>query len=91
MVVCALLVPVPIGYIYPSRMHEFRTLTLVLSGLWLVAYAVLVAQLPETSAVVVYLSLAYIAYYVGLSLFLESKRRAARGSASVQTPVESTL
>ncbi len=90
-VVCALLVPVPIGYIYPSRMHEFRTLTLVLSGLWLVAYAVLVAQLPAPSRVVAYLSLGYIAYYVGLSLFLEAKRRAARGSGSVQTPVESAL
>ena len=84
--------PVPIGYIYPSRMHEFRTLTLVLSGLWLLAYAVLVAQLPDPSALVVYASLGYIAYYVGLSLFLEAKRRAARGPRIFpRDALESTL
>jgi len=91
-IVCALLVPVPIGYIYPSRMHEFRTVTLALSALWLVAYAVLVAQLPDASRAVAYASLAYIAYYLGLSFFLEARRRAARGAAgALPTPAESAL
>ena len=90
-VVCALLVFVPIGYIYPSRMLEFRTPTLVLSLLWLVAYAVVVAQMPDPDPVVLALSGAYLVYYLGLSLHLELKRRAAREAPPVVRPVESVL
>ena len=77
-VVCAVLVLVPIGYVYPSRMLVLRTPTLVLSALWLVTYALVVAELPHPSRVVVALSLAYIVYYNGLSLYLELRRRDAR-------------
>ena len=77
-VVCALLVLVPIGYVYPSRMLVLRTPTLVLSGVWLVLYAVVVAQLPSPHPLVLAASLAYIAYYVVLSLYLEQQRRTAR-------------
>ena len=85
-VVCALLVLVPIGYIYPSRMTVLRTPTLVLSAVWLVLYGVITAQLPSPNGVVIALSLAYIAYYCGLSLYLERRRRAARAAAPVATP-----
>jgi len=78
LVVCALLVFVPVGYIYPSRTRAFRTPTLVASGLWLVAYAIIVAQLPNPNPVVLGVSMAYLVYYLGLSLHLEAKRRAAR-------------
>jgi phosphatidylcholine synthase len=81
-VVCALLVPVPIGYVYPSRTRDFRPLTLALSAVWLVAYAVIVAQLPDPHPVWVLLSVLYLVYYVGLSLLLEARRRAARVAAS---------
>ncbi len=77
-VVCALLVLVPVGYVYPSRMLVLRTPTLVLSALWLVSYALVVAELPDPSALVVGASLLYIAYYVVLSLYLEVRRRALR-------------
>lgn len=80
-VVCAILVPVPLGYVYPSRTRDFRPLTLALSTVWLVAYAVLVAQLPDPSPLWLTLSVAYLGYYVGLSLLLESRRRAARADA----------
>lgn len=80
-VVCAALVLVPIGYVYPSRMHVLRRLTLTLSAVWLVLYGVVVAQLPSPSPVVLAASLAYIAYYVGLSLYLEHARRRARRSS----------
>ena len=76
-VVCALLVPVPIRYIYPSRMATLRGVTLALSAAWLVSYAIIVAQLPSPSPVLLALSLAYLAYYVGLSLLLEARRRSA--------------
>ena len=88
-IICGLLVFVPIGYIYPSRMLEFRTLTLSLSGLWLVAYAVIVAQLPHPSELLLAASGAYLVYYLGLSLHLETKRRSARIEAPVQVRVES--
>jgi phosphatidylcholine synthase len=75
---CAALVLVPVGYIYPSRMLVLRTPTLVLSAVWLVLYAVVVAQLPSPHPGVLAASLAYIAYYLVLSLYLEHRRRAAR-------------
>ncbi len=84
-VVCSALVLVPVGYIYPSRMTVLRTPTLVLSALWLALYAVIVAQLPSPEPLVIAASLAYIAYYCGLSLVLESRRRSVRGA--VPAPV----
>jgi phosphatidylcholine synthase len=43
---------------------------------WLVTYAVLLVQVPDPHPVVVALSLAYLGYYVGVSLWLTA--RAAR-------------
>ncbi|WP_231126195.1 CDP-alcohol phosphatidyltransferase family protein [Motilibacter aurantiacus] len=80
LLVCSALVFVPIGYVYPSRTVTLRAPTLVLSTLWLIAYAVLLVQMPEPSDVVIGLSLAYIVYYVGLSLWLTARRR-SRGAS----------
>jgi phosphatidylcholine synthase len=77
-VICAVLVPVPIGYLYPSRTRDFRPLTLVLSAVWLATYAVIVTQLPDPHPFWIGLSVAYLVYYVGLSLLLEARRRTAR-------------
>ena len=72
--VCAALVFVPIGYVYPSRTETMWRLTLVLTTVWLVSYAVLLAQLPSPSPVWLTISLAYVLYYVGLSLHLTARR-----------------
>jgi phosphatidylcholine synthase len=80
-VVCALLVPVPLGYVYPSRTRELRPLTLALSAVWLGTYAIIVSQLPNPQAVWIVISVLYLFYYVGLSLVLEARRRAARSAA----------
>ena len=88
-VVCALLVPVPVGYIYPSRMLEYRALTLLLSAVWLALYAVIVAGLPDPNPWVLALSGAYIVYYLGMSMLLEAKRRVRRGDPVVPVPAES--
>jgi phosphatidylcholine synthase len=77
-VVCALLVLVPVGYIYPSRMLVLRTPTLAFSAVWLVLYGVIVAQLPSPDPLLLAASLSYIVYYCALSLFLEHRRRNAR-------------
>jgi phosphatidylcholine synthase len=74
LLVCAALVFVPIGYVYPSRTETLWRLTLVLTTVWLVSYAVLLAQLPSPSAVWLSISLAYVLYYVALSLHLTARR-----------------
>ena len=83
LLVCAALVPVPIGYLYPSRTRAFRTVSLALSLVWAVLYAVLLVQMPDPSAVVLALSLGYVVYYLGASLFLEARKRAGRGRTDV--------
>jgi phosphatidylcholine synthase len=82
LVVFAVLVFVPIRYLYPSRTKALQGLTLVLSAVWAVTYAVLVVQLPDPNPWVVAVSLAYIAYYWGLSFWMTARgahgRRIAR-------------
>ena len=74
LLVCAVLVFVPIGYVYPSRTTTLRTTTLVLTCLWLLSYAVLLLQSPDPSAVWLAISVAYVGYYVVLSLYLTARR-----------------
>ncbi len=74
LMVCAVLVFVPIGYVYPSRTEWLRGLTLVLTTGWLASYAVLLSQVPDPSGVWLAASLAYVVYYVVLSLVLTAYR-----------------
>ncbi len=72
---CAILVFVPIGYVYPSRTETLRPLTLALSAVWLVSYAIVLSELPGTpSPIVLAVSFLYLAYYVALSLHLTARR-----------------
>jgi phosphatidylcholine synthase len=70
LVVLTVLVFVPVRYVYPSRTKLLRGLNLALAGTWMVSYAVLLAQYPDPHPVVVGLSIAYVVYYIGLSLYL---------------------
>ncbi len=72
--VCAALVFIPVGYVYPSRTDTLKGLTLALTTIWLVSYAVLLSQLPSPSPVWLAVSLVYVAYYVALSLYLTVRR-----------------
>ncbi len=72
--VCAALVFIPVGYVYPSRTETLRGLTLALTTLWLVSYAVLLSQVPSPDVLWVTISLAYVVYYVALSLYLTARR-----------------
>ncbi len=74
---CAALVFIPVGYVYPSRTDTLRGLTLVLTTLWLVSYAVLLSQLPSPSTIWLTISLVYVVYYVALSLHLTARRSRA--------------
>jgi phosphatidylcholine synthase len=66
----ALLVFVPIKYVYPSRTSTMWPLTIVLSLLWGVAALVILGQFPEPTRWLVWVSLLYLLYYLGLSLYL---------------------
>jgi phosphatidylcholine synthase len=78
LVTCSVLVFVPVKYIYPSRTRTFRALNLSLAGLWLVLYAVILAEMPDPSPVALGLSLAYLAYYVLASVLLTTLKRFRR-------------
>ncbi len=90
LLVCAALVFVPVGYVYPSRTDTLRGTTLALTTLWLVSYAVLIAQHPDPDTLWVAISLAYIVYYVVLSLYLTAHRRVTRHEAVESVTVAGT-
>jgi phosphatidylcholine synthase len=75
LVVFSVLVFIPVKYVYPSRTKAFRSLNLLTTAIWLASYAVLLAQMPHPNAIVVVISLAYLVYYAGLSLYLTWRRR----------------
>ena len=79
--ICTVLVFVPIRYVYPSRTEALWQLTFVLTALWFVAYAVIVAQLPDPHALVVAGSVGYLVYYVALSLWLTLARSGNQSGA----------
>nr|WP_238356328.1 CDP-alcohol phosphatidyltransferase family protein [Kribbella italica] len=70
LVTCSILVFVPVKYVYPSRTKVFRSMNLLTTAIWLGSYAVLLAQMPDPNPAVVALSMAYLVYYGGLSLYL---------------------
>jgi phosphatidylcholine synthase len=84
-VVFAVLVFVPIRYLYPSRTRALQGLTLSLSLVWAVTYGILVVQLPDPSPLVIAVSLAYIAYYWGLSFWMTARGARARRTAADST------
>src|SRR5919202_4303035 len=73
LVVCSLLVFVPIRYVYPTRTLAFRRLSLPLTALWLVSYAVILLEMPEPDPLVLNFSILYLCYYFGLSLYLSAR------------------
>lgn len=66
---------VRIGYVYPSRTPELRTLTLALSAVWAVAIAAIIVMWPSAPRWLVIASLAFPVYYVVLSLVLHARRK----------------
>ncbi|HUN58000.1 MAG TPA: CDP-alcohol phosphatidyltransferase family protein [Candidatus Binataceae bacterium] len=83
-VVLALMVFVPVKYIYPSRTEPMRPVTLVLAALWAPATLALIPALPTPNPILLYTSLAFVVYYFLMSflLHLQPHRRAARRSSS---------
>jgi phosphatidylcholine synthase len=88
LVVFSILVFVPVRYVYPSRTRFLQGVTLALTAVWLVTYALLVVQLPDPHPLVVAASLTYVVYYWGLSFYLTARgarrRRQEAGSEAAQ-------
>ena len=87
LMVCVVLVFLPVGYVYPSRTTACRDVTLALTAVWMVSYAVPGGQLPSPSVVWRGCSLVYVLYYVALSLYLTARRRQARSRPGVDQAV----
>jgi phosphatidylcholine synthase len=66
----AVMVFVPLRYVYPSRMPRLRALTNTLGALWGVVLLAIVWQLPSISPVLLWGSLLYPVYYFALSAAL---------------------
>lgn len=79
LVVCAVLVFVPVRYLYPSRMTSLQGPTLAFTAIWGITYVVLLLQAPDPNPWVVGISLSYLVYYVGLSCYLTLRNRSAQG------------
>jgi phosphatidylcholine synthase len=68
----AVMVFVPIKYIYPSRTELLRRLTVTLGVIWAVLIAYLLATLRTPNHFVVWLSFSFIGYYLIMSLVLHA-------------------
>ncbi len=66
----AIMVLVPIRYIYPSRTRTLRPLTIGLGILWVAVLLMLLWQLPDPSSSLIVWSLVYPIYYTVLSFAL---------------------
>lgn len=75
--VLAVLVFVPIKYLYPSKTKTLRPLTLGLGLLWALALAGLLVTFDAPSPLLLGLSFIFPVYYFGLSFYLHFRRRPA--------------
>jgi phosphatidylcholine synthase len=74
-VVLSVLVFAPLKFLYPSRAPRFRALSLGLGGVWAAFMLYVVWTFPATPTIVVWLSLAYPAYYCLMSFWLQASGR----------------
>ena len=77
LVILAILVFVPLRYIYPSRTRTLQTPTLLLGASWAAIFTWMIYRLPDTSGPWTMLSLVFPIWYVGLSLWLHGRERRA--------------
>jgi phosphatidylcholine synthase len=77
-VIFSALVFVPLKYLYPSRGPVLRGLTIGLGTVWAVMVFVIIYQIPEPSPFLVFGSLLFPVYYLGLSFWLEIRKRQQR-------------
>jgi len=74
----AVLVFVPIRYVYPSRTMALKWPTLALGTLWAIVFTWMMWRLPAVDGPWTIISLVFPVYYVALSLWLHAGGRAGR-------------
>lgn len=72
LVVLAVMVFVPIKYIYPNRTELMRPLTLGFAMVWAVATVAMLPALPAHNPILLYTSLAFVLYYFVMSFALHA-------------------
>ncbi|MBD8870356.1 CDP-alcohol phosphatidyltransferase family protein [Nocardioides donggukensis] len=70
LILCTIAVFVPVKYVYPSRTATLWGLNMTFACVWLVMFAVITALMPDPPLALVAVSLAYPAYYLGVSIWL---------------------
>jgi phosphatidylcholine synthase len=75
----AILVFVPIVYVYPSRTPTLRALTVGLGLAWAASMLAMIWVYPAIPPALLYLSLIFPVYYVILSFVLDARRRRSGG------------
>ncbi|MEP6815855.1 MAG: CDP-diacylglycerol O-phosphatidyltransferase, partial [Marmoricola sp.] len=82
----SVLVFVPIKYLYPSRTNTLWHLNMTLATLWLGAFALITAELPDPHPLLVVASLIYPVYYTIVSLWLTATTaRSTRAAAATSS------
>lgn len=74
----AVLVFVPIRYVYPSRTIALKWPTLALGTMWASVFTWIIWRLPAVDGPWAMISLAFPVYYLALSLWLQAGGRAGR-------------
>jgi phosphatidylcholine synthase len=74
--VLSALVFAPLKFLYPSRAPHFRALSIALGAVWGILLLYVIWTLPATSPFLIWASLAYPAYYCGMSFWLQATGRA---------------
>ena len=74
LVTLAVLVFVPIRYVYPSRTMALKWPTLALGTIWAILLTWIIWRLPAIDGPWIMLSLVFPAYYFALSLWLQFRR-----------------
>jgi phosphatidylcholine synthase len=71
-VLLAVMVFVPIKYIYPNRTELMRPLTLSLAVIWAIATITMLPMLPAHNPILLYTSLGFVVYYFVMSFALHA-------------------
>lgn len=74
-VLLSALVFVPVKYIYPTRTRMHQSLTISLAILWGLANVIILAQYPTPAPWLIFVSLLFVLYYCGMSLYMTLHQR----------------
>lgn len=74
----SILVFVPVKYVYPSRTVYYQKLTMALGLVWGVLGLTVLITYPDHNLLYLWLSLFYVVYYLGLSLFVTIQSRESK-------------